>query len=189
MKELQAVLLALFIAVPACADGSPGATAVASSSVSAQQPLPKRFKILLLQGANLSYLGRREPELYGTTSAAELDSMLRTHADKRGYDIEIFYTNVEGVAIDRLYRAVDEGFDGVVMNPGGFTYNGYALRDCLRALPFPYVEVHITNLDKRGIRSVPAEVAVGVISGFGTDTYILALDAMIDLLVQKGRSN
>jgi 3-dehydroquinate dehydratase-2 len=137
---------------------------------------------LLVRGANLSYLGRREPELYGTTSAAELDSMLRADADKRGYDLEIYYTHIEGEAIARLYRAVDEHFDGVVMNPGGFTYAGYALRDCLRALPFPYVEVHMTNLDKRGIRSVIAEVAVGVISGFGTEAYILGLDAMLDHL-------
>jgi len=141
-----------------------------------------RYKLLLIQGANLSYLGRREPELYGTTSAAELDAMVRAHAAKRGYDIEIFYTNIEGEAINRLYRAVDEHFDGVVMNPGGFTYAGYALRDCLRTLPFPFVEVHITNLDKRGIRSLLAEVAVGVISGSGTDTYTLGLDAMLGQL-------
>jgi 3-dehydroquinate dehydratase-2 len=130
----------------------------------------------------LSYLGRREPELYGTTSAAELDEILRTHARTNGYDLEIFYTHVEGEAIGRLYQAVDEKFDGVVMNPGGFTYAGYALRDCLRTLPFPYVEVHMTNLDKRGLRSVIAEVAVGVISGFGTDSYLIGLDAMLNQL-------
>ena len=126
----------------------------------AQAPVQKRLKILLLQGANLSYLGRREPELYGTTTATELYSIMSAHARTHGYDIEIFYTHIEGEAIGRLYRAVDEGFDGVGMNPGGFTYSGYALRDCLRALPFPYIEVHITNLDKRGIHSVIAEVAV-----------------------------
>jgi len=144
----------------------------------------RRLKILVLQGANLSYLGKREPELYGTTSAAELDQVLRTHARTHGYDIEIFYTHVEGEAIGRLYRAVDEGFNGVVMNPGGFTYAGYALRDCLRTLPFPYIEVHITNLDKRGIRSVTAEVAIGVISGFGIESYLLGLDAMLARLAE-----
>src|SRR5262249_46137348 len=81
-----------------------GATAKA-----ANPPSSRRFKIILVQGANLSYLGRREPELYGTTSAAELDDMLRTHARTHGYDLEIFYTHVEGEAIGRLYRAVDEG--------------------------------------------------------------------------------
>jgi 3-dehydroquinate dehydratase-2 len=166
---------------PSSAAGLPEAATARSE----RPPSARRFKILLLQGANLSYLGRREPELYGKTSAVELDDMLRTHARTHGYDLEIFYTHVEGEAIGRLYRAVDEGFDGVVMNPGGFTYSGYALRDCLRALPFPYVEVHMTNLDKRGLRSVIAEVAVGVISGFGTESYFLGLDAMLKSLSQN----
>ena len=155
------------------------------SAQTSQTASPRQPKILVLQGANLSYLGRREPELYGTTSAAEMDAVLRAHARTHGYDLEIFYTHVEGEAIGRLYRAVDEGFDGVVMNPGGFTYNGFALRDCLRALPFPYIEVHITNIDKRGIHSVIAEVAVGVISSFGTDSYVMALDAMLNRLAKK----
>jgi len=165
---------------------SPGARpGTAPTTASPPARASKRFKILLVQGANLSYLGRREPELYGTTSASELDSMLRAYAEKRGYDLEIFYTHIEGEAIARLYRAVDEHFDGVVMNPGGFTYAGYALRDCLRALPFPYVEVHMTNLDKRGIRSVIAEVAVGVVSGFGPESYILGFDAMLNHLSES----
>src|SRR5260221_6333426 len=154
-----------------------------------RQGLATRFKILVIQGANMGYLGRREPAIYGTTSAAELDALLLQHAQTGGYDIEIFYTDVEGEAIRRLYRAVDEGFDGVVMNPAGFTYAGYALRDCLRALPFPYVEVHMTNLDKRGLRSVIAEVAVGVISGFGVEAYILGLNAMLKPLREKAESH
>lgn len=145
-------------------------------------------KILLIQGANMSFLGRRQPELYGTTSSAELDAMLREHARAHEYEIEIFYSHIEGEAIDRLYRAVDEGVDGLVMNPAGFLYAGYALRDCLRALPFPYVEVHITSLEKRGMRSVVAEAAVGVIAGFGVQSYFLGLEAMLDILRTKGGS-
>jgi 3-dehydroquinate dehydratase-2 len=140
-------------------------------------------EILLLQGANMSYLGRRQPELYGTTSAAELDAMLREHAKAHGYQIEIFYTHVEGEAIARLYQAVDKRFDGLVMNPAGFLHSGYALRDCLRAVPFPYIEVHMTNIDKRGMHSVIAEAAVGVIAGFGVQSYIFGLEAMLRLLV------
>lgn len=145
-------------------------------------------KILLIQGANMSFLGRRQPELYGTTSSAELDAMLREHARAHEYEIEIFYSHIEGEAIGRLYRAVDEGVDGLVMNPAGFLYAGYALRDCLRALPFPYVEVHITSLEKRGMRSVVAEAAVGVIAGFGVQSYFLGLEAMLDILRTKGGS-
>jgi len=139
-------------------------------------------KILLLQGANMNYLGRREPEIYGTTTAAELDAMLLAHAKAHGYQLDIFYTNVEGEAINRLYRAVEEGVQGLVMNPAGFNYAGYALRDCVRAMPFPYVEVHMTNVEKRGIRPVIAAEAVGSVFGFGTHSYVLGLDAMLGLL-------
>ncbi|MBI2160968.1 MAG: type II 3-dehydroquinate dehydratase [Candidatus Rokubacteria bacterium] len=145
-------------------------------------------KILLIQGPNLSYLGRRQPEIYGRTSAAELDAILREHARANGYDLTIFYTHSEGGAIERLYRAAaDEGIDGLVMNPAGFIFAGYALRDCLRAVPFPYVEVHITNIDKRGFRSVLAEAAVGMVAGFGVQSYILGLEAMLEHLKHRGR--
>src|ERR1700748_3690276 len=89
-------------------------------------------KILLLQGANLTFLGRREPEIYGSTTPAELDARLQGHARDHGYQLDIFYTNIEGDAINRIYQAVDEGFDGLVMNPAGFTYAGFALKDCSR---------------------------------------------------------
>jgi 3-dehydroquinate dehydratase II len=139
-------------------------------------------KILLLQGANMSYLGRRQPELYGTTTAAELDQMLLAHAKANAYRLDIYYTHIEGEAISRLYRAVDEGVQGLVMNPAGFNYAGYALRDCVVTLPFPYVEVHMTNIDKRGIRSLLAPVAVGSVCGFGVHSYVLGLEAMLKLL-------
>ena len=82
------------------------------------------MKILLVHGANLTFLGRREPVIYGTTTAAELDAMLQRHAREHGYVLDIFYSNIEGEAINHIYRAVDEGFDGLVMNPAGFTYAG-----------------------------------------------------------------
>ncbi len=142
-------------------------------------------KLLVLQGPNMSYLGRRQPELYGTTTAAELDQMLLEHARTNAYDLEIFYTHLEGEAIERLYQAVDEGVDGVVMNPAGFLYAGYALRDCLRAISFPYIEVHMTNIERRGIHSILAEVSVGVIAGFGVHSYFLGLDAMLKEVRRK----
>src|SRR3954467_4702679 len=86
-------------------------------------------RILLLQGANLTFLGRREPEIYGSTTPAELDAMLQHHGRERGYRLDIFYTNIEGEAIDRIYQAADAGFDGLVMNPAGFSYAGFALKD------------------------------------------------------------
>ncbi len=138
-------------------------------------------RILLIQGPNLTFLGRREPELYGTTTAAELDALVHDHAKRNGYSLEILYSHIEGEAIGRIYRAVDEGVDGLVMNPAGFMYAGFAMRDCLSAVaPYlPYVEVHITNIEKRHLRSILAEKAIGAVFGFGVDSYFLGLDAML----------
>jgi 3-dehydroquinate dehydratase-2 len=142
-------------------------------------------KLLLIQGPNLSYLGRRQPELYGTTTAKQLDGLLQKHARDHGYALEIFYTHDEAAAIARLYRAVDERIDGLVMNPAAFLFAGYPLRDCLRAIPIPYIEVHITNIERRGIHSILAETAVGVIAGFGVQSYVLGLEAMLAQLQKK----
>jgi 3-dehydroquinate dehydratase-2 len=145
-------------------------------------------KILLLQGPNMSYLGRRQPELYGRTTAAQLDAMLRAHARANKYALEIFYTHSESAAIERLYRAVEEKFDGLVMNPAAFLFAGYALRDCLRAVPFPYIEVHMTNIEKRGLHSILAETGVGIIAGFGVQSYVLGMEAMLaHLRAMRGR--
>jgi 3-dehydroquinate dehydratase-2 len=135
--------------------------------------------ILLLQGPNLSYLGKRQPELYGTTTAAELNAIVKRHAAARGAALSIHYTHAEGDAVATVYRAVEAGVDGILANPAGFTYGGFALRDCLLAVPVPYIELHITNIEKRGTRSVTAAAAVGVIAGFGVHTYTLGVDAML----------
>ena len=135
--------------------------------------------ILLIQGPNMSYLGKRQPEIYGKTTAAELDAMLMKHARDHKYSLEIFYTHSEAAAIERLYRAVDEKLDGLVMNPAAFLYAGYALRDCLRAMPFPYVEVHMSNIEKRGLHSILAEAGVGMVAGFGVRSYVLGLEALL----------
>ncbi len=141
--------------------------------------------IHVLNGPNLNRLGRREPEIYGSTTPAELDAMLRRHARDRGYQLEIFYTNVEGEAINRFYQAVDEGFDGLVMNPAGFTYAGFALKDCIKGAALPYVEVHISSIAKRNIYCVLSDVAEGMITGFGMNSYILGLDAMLEILRRR----
>lgn len=145
-------------------------------------------KILLIQGPNLSYLGKRQPELYGTTTAAELDAMCQAHAGEHSYDLEIFYTHIEGKAIERIYQAVDEGKDALVMNPAGMTYAGYAVRDCLLAVApeLPYVEIHIRQQEKSGIHSVPSMAAVGVIHGFGTYSYMLGLNAALHVVGHGG---
>ncbi|CVI64066.1 type II 3-dehydroquinate dehydratase (plasmid) [Agrobacterium leguminum] len=150
----------------------------------------KKPNILLIQGPNLHYLGKREPDKYGHLSAAELDDIVRLHAEETGYNLSIFYTNHEGAAIDRLYKAVEEeSMDGLVMNPAGWSDSGSApLRYCIMALAKPYVEVHIRNQYQRAIVSTLADLAFGVIQGFGNpDCYLLGLDAMNRHLVREAQ--
>ena len=140
-------------------------------------------RILLIQGANMAALGKRRPEVYGSETAAALDARLRAQAERLGVGLDIFYTHVEGEAVGRLWRGVDEGIGGLVMNPAGFSHSGYALRDAILDCDgLPYIEVHISNIEKRGIRSVLASAALGVIAGFGLDGYRLALEAMAERL-------
>lgn len=143
------------------------------------------MKLLLIQGANMEYPGKRQPELYGTTTAAELDAMLQAEAGRRGVALDIRYTNLEGQAISWCYEAERAGVDGLLFNPAGFVYAGYALRDCLRALTMPAIEIHMTNIEKRAMHSVTAEAAVGMVMGFGIDSYFVALEAMMRQLAKK----
>lgn len=137
------------------------------------------LQVLLLQGPNLAFLGRRQPELYGRTSAAELDARCQDHAAQNNYRLSIFYTNSEGTALDRIYQALDEGVDGLVMNPGAWSHAGHSLRYCLQGAGLPYVEVHLRNQYKMKVTSTLADLAHGVIQGFGVDSYLLGLDAVV----------
>jgi len=137
------------------------------------------MKLLLIQGANMEYLGRRQPELYGTTTAKELNALLRRNARTLGVGLDIHYTNTEGEAVSAIFKADRAGVDGVLFNPAGFLHAGYALRDCLKSIRAPAIEIHMTNIEKRGYGSITAEAAVGVIAGFGIDSYRLALEAMV----------
>lgn len=142
-------------------------------------PIPSP-RILLLQGPNMNYLGKRQPELYGRTTAAELDEICRAHAAEKGYALTIFYTNSEGAALDRIYRAVEEeGMDGLVMNPAAWSVGaGVSLRYCILGIAKPYVEVHIRNQYALNTVSTLADLALGVVQGFGIDSYVLGLEAM-----------
>ncbi len=137
------------------------------------------MKLMLIQGANMEHLGRRLPELYGRTTAKELDSILRRRARELEVTLDILYTNTEGEAVTAIYKAERAGLDGLIFNPAGFLHAGHAFRDCLKSIQAPAIEVHITNIEKRGVVSVTTEAAVGMIAGFGIQSYILALDAMV----------
>ncbi|MFO1082905.1 MAG: type II 3-dehydroquinate dehydratase [Reyranellaceae bacterium] len=145
------------------------------------------MKLMLVQGANMEYLGRRQPELYGTTTAKELDGIVRRTARGLGVGLDILYTNTEGEAVSAIYRADRAGVDGLLFNPAGFLHAGHALRDCLRSIRAPAIELHMTNIEKRGYGSVTAEAAIGMIAGFGVDSYILGLEAMVAALQRSPR--
>jgi 3-dehydroquinate dehydratase-2 len=132
-------------------------------------------KLLLIQGANMEYLGRRQPELYGTTTAKELDALLRRQARALDVALDILYTNSEGEAVTAIYKADRAGIDGILFNPAG----------CLKAIRAPAIEIHLTNIEKRGYGSITAEAAVGMIAGFGVDSYGLALEAMVARLRKR----
>ena len=142
-------------------------------------------KILLIQGANMNLLGIRQPEIYGKTTAAELDRMLLDYAKAKGFELEIFYTNSEGECIDRIIKAYHDKVDALVMNPGGFTFFGKAIGDTVKGVSIPYVEVHLSNHFVRDIHSVIAEAAQGVIMGLGIQVYFLGLDAALYLVGKK----
>jgi len=111
--------------------------------------------------------------------------MMKEYAQKKGIDLEIFYTNSEGECIDRIIKAYYDKVDVLVMNPGGFTYAAYAIRDTIKGVKIPYIEVHLSNHYERGIHSVIAPAAQGVIMGLGIQVYFLGLDAALYLATKK----
>jgi 3-dehydroquinate dehydratase II len=139
------------------------------------------MKVLVLHGPNLNLLGTREPGVYGRTTLAQVDGMLRDHARRRGHTVECRQSNHEGQLVDWLQAARREGFAGVVFNPGACTHYSFALRDAVAAIALPVVEVHLSNVHGREEfrrHSVIAAVARGQISGFGPQSYLLGFDAL-----------
>ena len=138
-------------------------------------------RILVLHGPNLNLLGRREPEIYGTQTLADIDAMLEATAKDLGVEIETLQSNHEGVLIDRIQEAMGVA-SGIVINPGGFTHTSVALRDALAGVSLPIVEVHLSNVYARESfrhHSYVTPIALGVISGLGTAGYRYALEALV----------
>ena len=142
------------------------------------------MKVLILHGPNLNLVGQREPAIYGALTLEEIDAKLADLASELGLEIECLQSNHEGELIDRLQRAPDD-YRGVLLNPGGLTHTSVALRDGLVGIGVPFVEVHLSNTAGRERfrrHSYLAPVALGVVYGFGVDSYLLGLRGLVSHL-------
>jgi 3-dehydroquinate dehydratase-2 len=147
-------------------------------------------RILVLQGPNLDRLGTREPEVYGTQTLAEIHGDLTRLAAELEVEIEFLHSNHEGVLIDALHGARDR-CHGILLNAGGLTHTSVALRDAIPSCGLPVVEVHVTNPNARESfrhRSLLSAVALGVVQGFGADSYRLALRGLAGTLRRGARA-
>ncbi len=139
------------------------------------------INVLVLHGANLNLLGKREPEIYGSTTLEDINQRLAAQGQSLGIQLSCFQSNHEGALIDAIHAAAGV-YQGILINPGGYTHTSVALRDALSGVYIPTVEVHLSNIHKREEfrhHSYIAPIAVGQISGFGADSYRLGLEALV----------
>jgi 3-dehydroquinate dehydratase II len=141
-------------------------------------------RIAVLHGPNLNLLGRREPEVYGTATLADIDDRLARLAGELGVEVGSYQSNVEGELVDWIQRTADS-VAGFVVNAGAYTHTSVALLDALVGVGLPYVEVHLSNLSARESfrrESLLAPRAIGIVAGFGADSYLLALRGLVQKL-------
>ncbi|RUO38889.1 type II 3-dehydroquinate dehydratase [Aliidiomarina taiwanensis] len=138
-------------------------------------------RILVLNGPNLNLLGLREPDVYGATTLADIESTLKRQAQAARCELDFFQSNAEHELIEHVHQAAGQ-YNGIIINPAAFTHTSVALRDALLGVALPFIEVHISNVHAREDfrrHSFFSDCAVGVISGFGAQGYELALTAAL----------
>ena len=149
------------------------------------------MKILVLHGPNLNLFGRREPHIYGTTTLAEINSQLARLADELGVTLATVQSNHEGALIDFLHEHIDAA-DGAIVNPAGLTQHGVPLHDAIKAMPFPVIEVHMSNLATRETwrhHSIISPAVKGTIQGLGRHSYLQALRAIVAIAQDSQAAN
>lgn len=136
------------------------------------------MKVLVLNGANMNLLGKREPEVYGKETLEDLEKAINEEASRLGMNVGFFQSNHEGEIVDAIHNAMKEGTDAVIINPGAFTHYSYAIRDAIKGTGIKAIEVHMSNIHAREefrTKSVIAPVCIGQVSGFGVKSYLAAL--------------
>lgn len=145
------------------------------------------LSILVLHGPNLNLLGQREPNIYGSTTLADIDKLLAVEAERLEARISTLQSNHEGVLVDAIHAA-SQKHQGIVVNAGAYTHTSVAIRDAIAGVKIPTVEVHLSNIYQREAfrhHSYIAPVAIGQISGFGAESYRLGLQALIHYLQNR----
>jgi len=145
-------------------------------------------KILVIHGPNLNLLGQREKDIYGKTTLAEINAQLEKFASQHRVELKIIQSNHEGEIVDIIGQAKKDAMDAILINPAAYTHTSIAIRDAILAVSLPTVEVHLSNIYAREDfrhTSLIAPVSFGQISGFGTESYVLGLQALINVLTKK----
>ena len=138
--------------------------------------------ILVIHGPNLNLLGSREPEIYGADTLETINARLQQMAEQNGFGFDAFQSNDEGAIVSRIQEAGKDGADFVIINPAAYTHTSVAIRDAFLATDMPFIEVHLSNVHAREdfrLNSYLSDIAVGVISGLGKTSYLLAMEAAI----------
>ena len=143
--------------------------------------MSKKKKILVIHGPNLNMLGKREKNVYGKVSLEKINAELKKEAKELNVDLEIKQSNIEGELVNYIQKASKNGAKGILINPAAYTHTSVAIRDAILAIKLPVVEVHLSNIYQREEfrhKSLVAPVAVGQITGFGKESYLLGLRAL-----------
>ena len=146
-------------------------------------------KIIILNGPNLNLLGEREKEKYGNVTLENIETNCKDFAKKNDLDLSFFQSNIEGELVEKIQEARKEQ-QGLIINAGGYTHTSVAIHDALKILKIPIIELHITNIYNREDfrhKSLISGLAVGVLCGFGSNGYIMALEAMKKILENENR--
>jgi 3-dehydroquinate dehydratase-2 len=144
--------------------------------------------LLVLHGPNLNLLGEREPAIYGRSTLAQIDADMQAQAAAAGHDLVTLQSNAEHELVERVQAARHDGTALIVLNPAAFTHTSIALRDALAAVAIPFIEVHLSNPHRREPfrhHSYFSDLALGVVAGFGADSYRYALDAALAWLARR----